>query len=136
MLSSDTGSATSAKLVGNGNGRSSGTASATRDASAGDGRAIFEYGRLVHAKISTAVVFPERAEREKLQGTVMLRVVLDGEGALRTVIALNSDAEPVLRDAALSAARRASPFPPPPVRFVSAERTLAFTVPLRFFFRK
>ena len=98
----------------------------------GDSADLAGYGRAVHAKIIASVRFPERAARERIEGVVLVEIVLDGRGNLiRSSVV--GDAHDVLRDAALEAVARAAPFPAPPS---SGTRQIAFQVPLRFFLKR
>ena len=90
------------------------------------------YGRSVHARIVANVRFPERAARERIEGTVVVELALDGAGRLLRATVVG-DAHEVLRAAALEAVTQAAPFPAPPG---NGTRQIAFQVPLRFFLRR
>jgi periplasmic protein TonB len=94
-----------------------------------------QYGRAVHAKIAAAVVFPERAARENRQGALVLRVVLNSDGRLLEATVVGGEVDPVLRDAALTAVRRASPFPAPPRPVGAPAVPVSFRIPVRFYLR-
>ena len=93
-----------------------------------------EYGRAVYSRIAASVQYPERAARENRQGTVMLRLVVGTDGRLSDVSSVDGAADPVLRDAAIAAVRRAAPFAPPPRQVVGGDGTVSFRIPVRFYF--
>ena len=121
--------------AGNNSSRSPGSANGVGAGSVGDAEWIAHYGSAVHAKIAAAVQFPERAARENRQGVVLLRIVLDADGRLQEASVIGGQADPVLRDAALAAVRRASPFPAPPRPTGAPAAPVSFRIPVRFYLR-
>jgi protein TonB len=100
-----------------------------------DGGDVASYGMAVYARIVAAVQFPEQASREKIQGIVNVQILLEPDGRLRSA-AVIGPSEPVLREAALDAVRRAAPFPTPPRRVAASGGPIAYEIPLRFFLKK
>ena len=69
------------------------------------------YWDLVRAAIADSVRYPPSAVRQGIEGTIDLRLTLDARGALVEVVPLERTPE-LLIQSAVSAARRAAPFPP------------------------
>jgi protein TonB len=59
-------------------------------------------------------VYPERAQRNRWQGTTVVRVALDAEGRVESISILESSGREILDDAALNMVRKASPLPRAP----------------------
>jgi TonB family protein len=100
-----------------------------------DGGDMASYGMQVYARILAAVQFPEQASRERVQGIVNVQIMLELDGRLRSATIVGPS-EPLLREAALDAVRRAAPFPTPPRRLVAAGAPIAYELPLRFFLKQ
>ena len=109
-------------------------AAAPAPAPAADPAAMRAYMQAVGARIQAAMRYPEQAERDGVEGTVLLRLVILPDGALRAATIDGGDADALLRAAALDAARRAGPLPVPPAA-MAAFGPLALRVPLRFSLR-
>jgi TonB family protein len=86
------------------------------------------YWATVRMAIAGRLRYPAEARRQGLEGTVDLRLQLDGTGRLRSANAVSATA-PVFADAALRAVRKAAPFGRPPDGDVPALDAL---LPIRF----
>ena len=71
---------------------------------------LSNYWDAVRAAIAGRVRYPQAAIRQGIEGTIDLRLTLDGQGALLEVVPLESTPE-ILVQSAMSAAHRAAPFP-------------------------
>ncbi|HSP77687.1 MAG TPA: energy transducer TonB [Myxococcaceae bacterium] len=85
---------------------------------------------LFRLRIAARFHYPAEAEELGLQGTVTVRVSLDGSGRLLGLRVLGGCPHPVLCDAALDTVRQSVPFPPPP-----AELGSSFDVDVPFQYR-
>lgn len=72
-----------------------------------------EYLAGVRTRIEAAREYPAMARQMALQGTVVLRVVIAGDGSLTSVQVSASSGHASLDKAAMNAVRRASPFRAP-----------------------
>jgi protein TonB len=106
-------------------------AAAARGTEHGDG--IGAYMRTVQGRLAAVAFYPEQAAREHRQGTVYLRLVLATDGRLLDTAVSGGTPDPILRDAALTAARRAGPFPPLPAALGATGPQAFDGVPLRFY---
>lgn len=86
-----------------------------------------DYFTVLHAMIDEAKTYPTRALRRRLEGSVVVRVVVDDMGAL--VSAVTEKGDEAFEAASLDAVRRAAPFPPLPS---SLGNRLVFDVPLYY----
>ena len=85
------------------------------------------YFTVLHAMIDEVKTYPMRALRHRLEGSVVVRVVVDDMGAL--VSAVIEEGDEAFVAASLDAVRRAAPFPPLPS---SLGNRLVFDVPLHY----
>lgn len=86
-----------------------------------------DYFTVLHAMIDEVKTYPMRALRHRLEGSVVVRVVVDDMGAL--VSAVIEEGDEAFVAASLDAVRRAAPFPPLPS---SLGNRLVFDVPLYY----
>jgi protein TonB len=98
--------------------------------SSGSGRGagsdeLAAYVALVRERLAAHKRYPPLARKRGLEGSVLVRLAIAGDGALSDVHAVGS-APDLLARSAVDAARRASPLPPPPRGPVRIE------VPMRF----
>lgn len=101
-------------------------------ARAGDGAAkagAAAYGDLVRAAILRRRAYPRAAQRRGWQGKAVLALSIGADGGLTGLSLAQSSGRAALDDAALGAARAASPFAPPPAGAVR------FSVPIVFSLR-
>ena len=77
--------------------------------------------------IDASKTYPTRALRRRLEGSVVVRVVVDDMGALVSAVIAQGDEN--FEAASLDAVRRAAPFPPLPA---SLGERLVFDVPLYY----
>jgi protein TonB len=87
------------------------------------------YVRALRRRIQERLVYPARAVRQGIRGTVELEVRLDPAGHLRGVAVVGSAAAGVLSDAAIDAVHEATPFALPPGL---ATRALTIRLPIVF----
>ncbi len=92
------------------------------------------YVALIRARIERAKRYPLAAREMGLQGESVLRFVLSPNGELIGVELLRSSGVEILDKAALSAVKKAAPFPPPPPPF-DQRKQLTFVVTLRFYLK-
>lgn len=74
--------------------------------------------------------YPQRALQRRMEGSVVVALTLDDAGQLLAVETAQSSGFPLLDQAALTAARRAAPYPQPPSELTADD--LEFDVPFRF----
>ena len=86
-----------------------------------------DYFTVLHAMIDASKTYPTRALRRRLEGSVVVRVVVDDMGALVSAVIAQGDEN--FEAASLDAVRRAAPFPPLPA---SLGERLVFDVPLYY----
>lgn len=65
-------------------------------------------------------------------GTAMVRITVDGNGAIYTPQIARSSGYPLFDAAALAIVLSAAPFPPPPAFLVEREGTTTVSLPVRF----
>ena len=94
----------------------------------GEGRDRF-LGRLL-AQLNRFKQYPRAARQAHIQGVVMLRFVMDANGAVQSAEVAKSSGYPVLDAEALALIRRAQPLPALPPDFPT--RTVDAVVPIAF----
>ncbi len=72
-----------------------------------------QYLRQIHKQVIRRIEYPRRAQKEGIEGLVMLSISIDREGNLVSSSILQS-ADDVLDEAAENAVKKAAPFPKPP----------------------
>lgn len=86
-----------------------------RSREAGSGAAAnSNYKGKVRAKIQRSTQMPSKAKRLGITGRAQVSFTITPSGAAKNIVLASSTGNPLLDDAALSAVRRASPFPPMP----------------------
>jgi len=98
--------------------------------SAGDGKAVANYGGRVLAHLRRHVRYPEAARQAKRQGMVRVRFTLNARGRVLSVRIARSSGHSDLDRAALKAVRSAQPFPTFPKGI--DKNSLPFTAPVRY----
>jgi len=96
--------------------------------SSGDGEELAQYREQLQSWIRRFHLYPSRARRRKLEGTVLVEFELDDAGAVVATTLVGSSGEKVLDNAAIKTLRVASPMPAPPANV--SERK--FPVPLSY----
>lgn len=91
------------------------------------------WGGQIRGEIDRQKRFPAAARSAGLQGKVRLALTVRGDGALLAVQLAASSGQPLLDEAALSAARAAAPFPPAPAKMGGA-RSESYTFRLALAF--
>jgi protein TonB len=86
------------------------------------------YQGKVRAKIVRATQMPSKARRLGISGRAHVRFTITTSGAARNIVLASSTGNPMLDDAALSAVRKASPFP----RMPDGMSQLDLSVPIVF----
>ncbi len=102
---------------------------AVRDHGPGD-EALIGYQSLLAAWLERYKRYPAAALRRRIEGRGLLQVSIDGRGNLRSSRLLEGLSSPILDQAVLDLAHRASPFPPPPPG--KGDGHYEFTVPVEF----
>lgn len=95
------------------------------------GIVAYNYHQQLLAHIERHKYYPAIARRRALEGTAIIAFDLDVKGGLRSYSLVRSAGHKILDEAALTAIRNASPFPPPPANQIE-RRAFAFQVPVRF----
>ncbi|WP_456713413.1 energy transducer TonB [Bradyrhizobium sp. USDA 4353] len=88
--------------------------------------------RTVKSHIARFQYYPERAERERIQGTVGLVLTLQRNGAVTNVRVASSSGVALLDAAAVDMVKRAQPLPSIPVELpgqLNLDYTIAFDLP-------
>lgn len=88
------------------------------------------YLRSILRHANSKAVYPERALRHRLEGTVMVAITLDEEGQVLNAETVQSSGSALLDQSAVRAARQAAPYPAPPA--VLSADALEFDLPFRF----
>ncbi len=108
------------------------------DSGAGDGQPApvpavdAAYWQGVRDRVAGEVRYPLSARRRNVAGEVVLCVAVNARGELVVVKPVPPAADPDLSEAAVSATRRAAPFPPPPaMRGVETNVAIAL-IPIHF----
>jgi protein TonB len=97
-------------------------------ATVGADAAASNYWHSVRSSIVASLRYPPPARRRGIEGRVIVKLVIDGQGRLVQAVPI-SEAETLLKQAALTAIRTAAPFPPPPT---AMEPTVSTLIPIRF----
>lgn len=88
------------------------------------------YTQSLNAHFKKFQVYPAMARQRRMTGKVLVRIELDRSGQILSVEIQESSGNPILDDAAMQSARRASPAPAFPSEAVESRRTV--TIPYRF----
>ena len=88
------------------------------------------YLEMVRFRIEKNKLYPEKAKRENMRGRVILTLIITLDGEVASLSVQKSSGYPMLDDAALSAVRRAMPFPVPPTRFF--KKDIFLNIPILF----
>lgn len=88
------------------------------------------YLRSILRHANSKAVYPERALRHRLEGTVMVAITLDEAGQVLNAETVQSSGSALLDQAAVRAAKQAAPYPQPPA-LLTAD-ALEFDLPFRF----
>lgn len=100
-----------------------------RSREAGSGAAAnSNYKGKVRAKIARSTQMPSKAKRLGISGRAQVQFVITSSGAAQNIVVASSAGNPMLDEAAVSAVRRASPFP----RMPDGMTQLDITVPIIF----
>jgi len=73
-----------------------------------------DYFDMVRLKIESRKKYPESAREKQIQGRVVVRFLITGDGQISSLEIVKSSRHDVLDKAALEAVRNAAPFPRPP----------------------
>lgn len=87
-----------------------------------------DYFEMVRLKIESRKKYPRAAMERQIEGRVVVRFVIDGDGQVASVELAQRSQHEVLNHAALEAVRAASPFPRPPKRFFSGSVSLEVAI--------
>ncbi|CAH0348282.1 MAG: energy transducer TonB [Sphingobium sp.] len=87
------------------------------------------YRDMLLAHIAQFRRYPEEARRNRQQGTVLVRFLLDREGHVLRLWTDSSSGQPLLDDEAAAAVRRAQPLPPIPEDLPDR---IVITIPINF----
>ena len=101
-----------------------------KEARAAGEKLVSNYRGKISTKLRRRLVYPSSAKRRGLSGTSTVRFVIASNGSANSIKLIRSSGHPQLDEAALSAVRRASPFPPHPGDYRGGPITV--TVPLGF----
>lgn len=85
------------------------------------------YLDVIHAMIDSAKIYPTRALRRSLEGDILVRVTLKGDGLIEDLRFVSGD--DIFKSSSLRAVEDAAPFPPLPSSFGGR---LVLDVPLRY----
>jgi protein TonB len=88
------------------------------------------YRGLVAAQLARFKQYPDQARSRGEQGTAVISFTIAGDGRVTSSRLLRSSGHGALDDAAVATPRRASPFPPPPLR-----RAESFNIPIGYTIR-
>ncbi len=95
-----------------------------------DPNARADYLARIRSRIESRKHYPHQARRRRIEGTVVVRFVIGPDGRVGNLALVEPSRHRVLNDAALSAIRKASPFPRPPDGLLTGPMTLE--VPIVF----
>lgn len=95
-----------------------------------DAAAIAQYEQLLRAWLEKQKIYPRHAQRLRIEGEGMLRILIDRRGRIQRIALEKRTGNRLLDKAALKMARRADPFPPIPEN--DSRRELDFIVPVVF----
>lgn len=98
-----------------------------------DAVATAQYGQLFRAWLEKHKIYPRHAQRLRIEGEGILRILIDRTGRIQHVILEKRTGNRLLDKAALEMAQRADPFPPIPEN--DLRRELEFIVPVVFMLR-
>lgn len=84
---------------------------------------------ILRSRIESRLSYPAEAERMGVEGTVLVRVRIDGAGKLMSAALMGTCPHEVLCEAALQTVRESSPFPAPPSELGAA---IEVSVPLTY----
>jgi len=88
------------------------------------------YLEMIRFRIEKNKLYPATARNQGLKGRVILSLVISLQGEVHSLIIKTSSGYEVLDNAALSAVRRAVPFPVPPGKFF--KKNISLTIPILF----
>ena len=109
------------------------TNSASAAAGGGMPGSSADYLALLQAWLERHKEYPRRAQLRRIEGTAVLRFVMDREGRLVSYRVERGSGHAVLDDAVREMVKRASPFPPLPPEIHQA--SLELVVPVSFYLR-
>ena len=89
------------------------------------------YEQTLSQWINRYKVYPEEAQRARMQGRVLLRIRIDRSGYIKFIMIQQSSGYSLLDQAVLQAARQANPLPVVPVDYPGGQ-LLEFIIPIRF----
>ncbi len=95
--------------------------------------ATVQYGQLFRAWLEKHKIYPRHAQRLRIEGEGILRILIDRTGRIQHMILEKRTGNRLLDKAALEMAQRADPFPPIPEN--DLRRELEFIVPVVFMLR-
>ena len=87
-----------------------------------------DYFDLVRMKIESRKQYPPEAREKQIQGRVLVRFVITGDGHISSLGIVKSSRHEVLDLAALEAVRNAAPFPRPPVDLFKEKLRVELTI--------
>lgn len=88
------------------------------------------YYRVLIAELKNALVYPDSARSEGLEGTVYLKILVQRSGRIKSYDIITSSGHPELDEAAVETLKKANPAPAFPDEIQESE--LNFGVPIRF----
>ncbi len=90
------------------------------------------YRDILSARLERAKIYPRTAMRRRIEGIVVVKMVLAANGSLRSVQIFDTSGYAVLDDAALALVRRVAPFPPPPASLIQGDGDVSFTARISY----
>lgn len=87
-----------------------------------------DYFEMVRLKIESRKKYPRAAMERQIEGRVVVRFVIEGDGRVASVELAQRSEHEILNLAAQEAVRAASPFPRPPRRFFSGPVSLEVAI--------
>ncbi len=103
---------------------------AEADTAPQDDEDVARYGDLFRSWLERHKIYPRSAQRLRIEGEGMLRIIIDRTGRIQHVALEKRTGNRLLDQAALAMARRANPFPPVPETV--SQKELEFIVPVVF----
>lgn len=88
------------------------------------------YLEMVRFRIEKNKRYPEKAKQRNMRGRVIVSLLITLEGEIESIAIKKSSGHAILDDAALSAVKRAVPFPAPPAQFF--KKDILLNVPILF----
>lgn len=79
--------------------------------------------------ISQHQYYPRKARKNRIQGSVIVKLLLDNKGSLINITILKSSHTPSLDEATVEMLKKASPYPQPPKELLK-DNTLMVTLPI------